>query len=110
MLGLSEQWHRQPDCYRNYAAVDESGDLHAQMRSMEQRGLVEETCPIGPKMLRYRCTDRGRQAALERYEENLGTRAERRYRRYLQVSDVWPDLSFIEFLTSKQYADARADI
>lgn len=112
MLGLDTQHFSDPDCYRNYAAVEAGTKTHKMFQSMEEQGIVEHTSH--PDEVYdyhfYRATEEGKALALKLYQKNLGTRAERRYRRFLNLQDVRPELTFKEFLTGDYWREARNDL
>ncbi len=57
----------------------------------------------------YRCTELGKSAALASHRRIRLPKPKRLYRRFLKLGDVFPELSFREFLTSAEYAEVRHD-
>ena len=55
----------------------------------------------------YTTTDAGRAAAIASHRNIRAPKAKRLYARYLEISDVYPGLSFRTFLTDPTFADTR---
>ena len=112
MLGLSEQHFSDPDCYRNHAAVEAGTETHEMFQSMEEQGIVKHTG--SPDKVYdyhfYSATKESKTLALKLYQKNLGTRAERRYKRFLSLQDVHPELTFRAFLMDDYWREARNDL
>jgi hypothetical protein len=105
MLGIDRPDVRQPDAYRDYYCAD-PGD--GTLLEMERLGLVERYSERGGYVW-YRCTASGRAAAWASHKAIMLPKAKRVYLRYLSVSDAFPDLTFKEFLTAAQFAQARRE-
>jgi len=107
MLGINTPRDREPRPYRNYAAVN-PGD--PEFVELERIGAVERYEPRGPSDYHYyRCTDAGKQAAMRSHRAIRMPKAKRVYARFLSVRELCPDLTFREYLTSEDFADARRD-
>jgi hypothetical protein len=106
MLGINDPSKRVPKPYRNYAAVN-PGD--AEFLAMEAAGLVELYTAADPSTSYhwYRCTEAGRLAAMRSFRDIRYSAAKRRYSAFLNVSDAVPDLTFKQFLTLPDFAEAR---
>lgn len=106
MLGINTPYDKEPQPYRNYAAVPPGA---AEFAKLEGLGAVEKYASPSdafPYDL-YRCTEAGKLAAMKSHKEIRKTAGARRYRAYLGLSDLCPDLTFKEFLTSSEFADER---
>lgn len=103
MLGIDRPEERAPVPYRDYYCAD-PGDQ--QLAAMAARGLVECYSRRGGYSW-YRCTPAGREAALASHRAIRYGKPKRVYLRYLKASDALPDLTFREFLTDPQFAEAR---
>jgi len=106
MLGINDPSKRVPRPYRNYAAVN-PGD--PEFIEMARAGLVEiyRARGSGSEYDYYRCTEMGRLAAMRSFRSIRYSAAKRRYIAYLNVSDAVPDLTFRQFLTHPDFAEAR---
>jgi hypothetical protein len=106
MLGINTPNDRVPKPYRNYAAVVPGDKL---MIDLEAQGLVERYASYELSQYDfYRCTARGHLAAMLSHRSIRRTKAQRVYACFLKVSDAFHDLTFREFLTSAEFAEARA--
>ncbi|MBI4695513.1 MAG: hypothetical protein HY749_15965 [Gammaproteobacteria bacterium] len=106
MLGINTPYARRPAPYRNYAAVN-PGD--PEFAELERMGLVERYRESGPGFSYdwYRTTPRGYNLAMasrKSIREPLGTR---RYAKFLDLRESFPDMTFREFLTNPDFAEAR---
>lgn len=108
MLGINDPSKlREP--YRDYAAAIPGDTLFVEMENL---GLVkryrkaDETTEYDW----YTCTEAGKKIAIESHKSILLPKSKRRYLRYLDISDCHHDLSFKEFLTSPEYAEARRTV
>ena len=105
-LGLTDPF--QVESYRNRFVA---GDGHADMASIRrlcEAGLMQEVrapgfLPGGDRV--FQVTEAG--TALARASRKRPGRAQRRYQRWLSVSDAWPHLTFLQFLTLPEFADYR---
>ncbi len=105
MLGIETPYDKFPKPYRNYAAVN-PGD--AECKTLEALGAIEFTRTVG-SLDYYACTDAGRAAAVRSHRDIRVSRSRRRYAKYLEVSDAIADLTFFDFVTKPEYAEARAN-
>lgn len=106
MLGINTPYDRMPRPYRDYAAVV-PGD--AEFLQLAAAGLVERyrEAGNGQQYDYFRCTAAGREAAMKSHREIRAGKAQRMYRRFLEVSDAVSDLTFRQFLVEPVYADVR---
>lgn len=109
MLGLTDNSKRDPQPYRNYAAV-EPGDLC--LLQLEKLGMVEKCCtPAAWRgLVCYRCTEVGKREAVKDFYRTRYNKSRRRYLRFLSVSGCVPGLTFREFLTKREWAEIRANV
>lgn len=103
MLGINTPSDREPKPYRNHYAAN-PGD--AEMLELTALGMVE-FAGIRYELHYYQCTDAGRAVAMRSHRTIRLTKAKRIYRKFLDVSDCCPDLTFKEFITSPEFADSR---
>ena len=104
MLGIDKPDERAPEPYRDYYCASR-GDVY-----------LAELARIGAVRLYRQCehydwyttTDAGRAAAIASHRKIRLRKSARVYSRYLDIADVHADLTFREFLTSPDYASARA--
>ncbi len=106
-LGLNDPYRK--ESYRNYfVASSGHSDLPAILWLVSLGMMVEKHAPgfleNGDRV--FHVTDKGKEYC--RINRERPSLAKRRYHMYLEVSDLDPDLTFKEFLTSPYYADARA--
>ncbi len=110
MLGIETPEKATPAPYRNYYCAT-PGDAH--MTHLANLGMVEmyakTTAGQGGNYEWFRCTDAGRAAAMKSFASIRYSKAARRYVRYLQISDAYSDLTFHQFLTSPEFAEARRE-
>lgn len=108
MLGINTPEDRTPRPYRNYAAVN-PGD--AFFLELEQIGAVEKChgVPLGQYEC-YRCTGKGRQAAMKSHKDIRLPRSKRRYKKFLSILDCVPDITFHDFLTDPEYKELRKGV
>ncbi len=99
MLGIDDPSLDVPKPYRDYYCAN-PGDpaLHELMRlgavrMYDTRGGYEW----------FTCTDAGRAAAITSHKAIQYSKAKRRYIRFLDVRDCWPDLTFRQFITDPQF-------
>jgi hypothetical protein len=103
MLGLTDLYEASPKPYRNYAAVNVGDPKYAEL---ERLGLVVLYGKIG-QYDAYKCTEKGRIAAIDDFRRVRKSRKKRMYHAFLSLKDhVW-DLTFREFLVSDQYQEHR---
>lgn len=105
MLGIDDP-RKPPEPYRDYYCAN-AGD--EKLERLERLGMVARV--QGPRAwlpyVVYATTEAGRAAAMESAERRLIPKRKRLYLRFLSVADCDPDLTFREFLTSDDYAEAR---
>lgn len=109
MLGINTPYDRVPKPYRNYAAVN-PGD--PEFLELEKRGMVKRFARAKPGVTEddyYRCTEKGRLEAMRSHRNIRKSRSQRRYNKYLEVSDICPDLTFKEFLTDPAFKESRKE-
>jgi hypothetical protein len=107
MLGINTPDDRIPKPYRNYAAVN-PGD--PDFLELEKLGVIKKCASAKPGVTEYdyyRCTDEGRLAAMRSHRDIRKPKSSRRYSMYLDISDLYPDLTFKEFLTDPYFKDLR---
>lgn len=106
MLGINDPSKREPKPYRNYAAVNPGDPLFVELAAL---GLVELYRRAGgpTEYDFYRCTDAGRSAALRSHRTIRLPKSKRVYSTFLGIKDVYCDLTFKQFLTLPQFAEAR---
>ena len=106
MLGINTPADSRPRPYRNYAAVV-SGD--SRFVAMAADGLVElyRRATMGFDYDYYRCTSAGRAAAMRSHRDIRYSRGRRRYLVFLRIQESVPDITFKEFLTTPDFAEAR---
>ena len=105
MLGINTPWDRAPKPNRNYAAVT-PGD--SEFVELEQLGVVEKyRAIIAGEYDWYRCTEEGKLAAMRSHKDIRYKKSQRRYAAYLDMADVFPDLTFKDFLTHPDFKEAR---
>lgn len=107
MLGIDDA-RKPPRPYRDHYCTWPADE---RLTRLEALGLVriardpDLTIPY----VTYSTTEAGRAAAMESAERRLIPKRKRIYSRFLDVRDACPDLTFREFLTSPDYAEARRD-
>lgn len=104
MLGINRPEQRAPQAYRDYAAVN-PGDV--EWVELERLGMVERYSSHGSYHW-YRTTPAGRAAAFASHRKIRFSRSTRRYLKFLDLGDCFPGLTFREFLTAAEFAEARA--
>jgi hypothetical protein len=106
ILGINDPSKRVPKPYRNYAAVN-PGD--PEFVALEVAGLVERYRARGPgsEYDYFRCTEAGHLAAMRSFRTIRYSPAKRRYIAFLNVRDCFPDLTFKQFVTLPEFAEAR---
>lgn len=103
MLGINDPYMAQPKPYRDYYCAN-PGD--PALHDLQRLGAVELYSTHGNYEW-FRCTVTGRAAAMASQRAIRKTKAQRIYAKYLDISDVFPDLTFGKFLTDPQFSDTR---
>lgn len=103
MLGIDKPEMDRPEPYRNYYCANPG---EAEMLELVRLGAIE-LYDTRDGYEWYRCTDAGRAAAIASHKTIRYSPAKRRYIRFLDVKDCYPDLTFREFLTNPMYKSAR---
>jgi hypothetical protein len=100
-LGLTYSEH----IYRNYYAA--SPDEASRFDGLIEKGLMVRSNRNAPgtDLVYYFVTDAGKQVALDNMP--VIPKAKKRYQRFLNAKDAYPDLTFQEFLTHPFWKDAR---
>ena len=104
MLGISDLRKKEPESYRNYYCANH-GDPN--MAALVEAGAVR-MYNRDDQYEWFTCTDAGQVAAVASFYAGQATKKQRVYMRFLGVKDVFPDLTFREFLTSKRFGETRA--
>lgn len=105
MLGINTPWDRVPKPYRNYYAAT-LGDVG--LFELELLGAVEKyETNSDSEYGWYRCTEEGKLAAMRSHKDIRYKKAQRRYAAYLDMTDVFPGLTFKDFLTYPDFKEAR---
>lgn len=103
MLGIDKPEARVPVPYRDYYCASRGDTVLA---AMAAAGLVE--CYRRDEHYDwYTTTEAGRTLAFRSHRASRNPKAKRVYLRFLSISDVYPGLTFREFLTRPEFADAR---
>jgi len=105
MLGIDDPYQRVPKPYRDYFCAS-PGD--ANLIALEQAGAVRRYAEQGGYWW-YETTPEGHKAAIASHRTTRAPKRQRIYLKYLQVSDVFSDLTFRQFLTSPEFADTRRE-
>ena len=101
MLGINDSTKREATPFRNHYVT--GPDDHV-LVGLERIGMVQrEKSPAwsADGDAWYTCTEAGIAEAVKSFRAIRYPRDKRRYIRWLEISDVLPDLTFGEFLTSK---------
>lgn len=107
MLGINDPSVGRPKPYRNYAAVTPGDPLFIELVAL---GAVERYRVAGQGGSDYDffcCTEAGKAAALASNRTRRWSKPRRRYDRFLDLRDVFPDMTFRDFLTAPEFAEAR---
>lgn len=105
MLGINTPDDRVPRPYRNYACVN-PGD--PEYLELERLGMVEQYQARDSGSYHwYQCTDIGRAAAMRSHRDIRYSKASRRYSKWLSIHEAWEDVTFRDFLTKPEFAEAR---
>lgn len=103
MLGIDDPDMANPKPYRNYYCANPGNlELHA----LADAGYVTLYSTHGSYEW-FACTTKGRDAAIASHVRIRNSKSKRIYSKFLDIRDVWPDLTFKQFLTSPDFADTR---
>lgn len=105
MLGIDQPYVRRPEPYRNYFCANRGDE---ELAELERLGAVERYAQHSGYDW-YRCTPAGEALARSSHRVFRKPKAQRVYHQFLVYSDVCPDLTFREFLTSPKFARARRE-
>lgn len=105
MLGINTPDARRPRPYRDYYCAGK-GDEN--LRELQRLGAVA-LYRTDDHYEWYTTTPSGRAAAMASHRAIRNSKAKRVYRRFLDIREVCPDLTFREFITNHQFADVRRD-
>ena len=106
MLGIDDPSKAHPKSHRDYAAVN-PGD--PDFIAMEEAGAVRRYEPrLESEYHWYTTTDEGKRLAHESHKATRWPKSKRVYSAFLNISDVLPDLTFMEFLRDPQFKELRA--
>jgi len=108
MLGVNDPVVARAVPWRDYAAVT-PGDAHFAL--LEQQGMVHLTARASSAFPYdyYACTSAGREAALASARAMRWSKPKRVYVRFLELRDVFADLTFKTFLTDSRFNQVRRD-
>lgn len=105
MLGIDDPAKNNPKPYRDYyCANPDERDLH----ELARLGLIRMYSAHGGYEW-FTTTDTGKAAAFASQKRIRYPKKRRVYLAFLHISDCCADLTFREFLTSPDFADARRD-
>lgn len=99
MLGINTPDAERPKPYRNYYCANPG---EKEMLELARLGAIELYDTRGSYEW-WQCTDAGRTAAIASHKTIRYSPAKRRYIRFLDLRDCFPDLTFREFLTDPRY-------
>jgi hypothetical protein len=103
MLGINTPNAPKPEPFRDYYCANPGDEKLAQIEAL---GAVECYSKHGGYWW-YRCTDAGRAAAMASHKTIRKSKSSRVYSKYLDVSDVFPGLTFRRFITDPEFAQTR---
>lgn len=108
MLGIDDPAQRDPQPSRNYYCAN-PGDV--ELRELAELGAVELASGPRPGLPydTYHCTPAGIAAARASHRLLRWSKPKRVYRRFLEVSDAFNDLTFHRFLTDPDFRQIRAE-
>ena len=108
MLGINDRfWKRDPECYRDYAAVNPGDPLFVDLESLGAVHCYKRAEPGRTKYDWFCCTPEGKEAALASFMKLRYRKSRRVYHRFLDLKDCWADLTFHQFLTDPQFTATR---
>jgi hypothetical protein len=103
MLGINDPWHAEPKPHRDYYCANPGDPV---LHELARLGAVRLYSPRG-RYEWFTTTEAGRAAALASYSKIQKPKGARVYARFLDTCDVWPELTFREFLVRPVFAEAR---
>ncbi|WP_018875257.1 hypothetical protein [Thioalkalivibrio sp. ALJ8] len=105
-LGISDPAYPDLEPYRNHFMAGPGHSDMPGLERLEDEGLmVRSTHPLAGGVWVFSATEEGRRIALETRPRL--PKSKLRYRRYLNVRDIDPDLTFREFLSNPEFAHCR---
>lgn len=107
MLGINTPDARVPNPYRDYACANPGDPEYIELERLGAVQRYEARC--GGSYHWYRTTDAGRAAALLSHRTIRRTKSQRVYSKFLDVRDAWSDVTFKQFLTHPDFAQARKE-
>jgi hypothetical protein len=99
MLGINTHEAERPKPWRNYYCANPG---EKEMVELARLGAIEIYDTRGGYEW-WRCTDVGRATAIASHKTIRHSPAKRRYIRFLNLRECYPDLTFRQFLTDPQY-------
>lgn len=84
--------------YRNYYAAD---PYDAKMERLVRLGLMERGRVIAGGLQYFHVTECGRELAYQELDRPKLSRSQKRYLRYLDLRDIYPDMTFEEFILNR---------
>lgn len=106
MVGLNDRWavvDESKPPWRNYFCASPGDE---QMARLVALGMVERYSVSGGYEW-FQCLAAGLDAARQSFKTIQPSKASRRYAKFLDLHDVNPDLTFRQFLTAPEFAEAR---
>ncbi len=103
MLGIDKPYEREPKPYRDYYCANPGDE---KLYEMERVGAVRMYAAHSGYEW-FTCTDAGRAAALASHKTIRKSKGARLYRRFLELTDCWPEFTFKQFLTDPRLLDTR---
>lgn len=108
MLGIDDGSKARPEPYRDHYCAN-AGD--PQLVELARLGMVRLAGKPSPGLPyeTYVTTEAGRAAAIASFRAIQAPKKKRVYLRFLEVSEVCPDLTFREFLVREEFAEIRRE-
>lgn len=111
MLGINTPYDSKPRPTRNYIIVSSNSLKSKDFIELAQLEAIRSYKPhlgLGSPMYTYYCcTAKGEAAARISHKTIRKTKSQRRYYTYLGLIDIYPDLTFKEYLTSQEFRWTR---
>lgn len=104
MLGINTPRDKEPKPYRDYYCAAKGDKKLAELARL---GAVERVDTVLWSGDYYITTPAGRAAAMASHRSIRYSRDTRRYCKFLSIKDALPGLTFRDFLTRSEFADAR---